>query len=140
MGYYTKSESAIQKRARPFFPNQETDKMDFTKPHIKKPYKLCAIATPCTKVIYKSFIHFWTQKMSAKCLANQFLSFLLFLFLKISYSFKTKSGKNQENVKHFWQRLVLIYQAFLWSKKGGGGQKCPNTQFTTSQVFIRGHP
>ena len=63
--------------------------------------------------------------------------FLLFVFLKISYFFKTKSGKNQENVK---QRLVLIYQALLWSKKGGGGQKCQNIQFTISQDFIRGHP
>ena len=57
------------------------------------------------------------SKNVGKMFGESVFIFLLFVFLKISYSFKTKSGKNQENVK---QRLVLIYQALLWSKKGEG--------------------
>ena len=44
---------------------------DVSKPHIIKPCKLCTIAGPCTKVTHKLFIHFWTLKMSAKCLENR---------------------------------------------------------------------
>ena len=78
-----------------------------------KPCKLCATAAPCTKVAIKDAYHFWTLKMSAKGLVNQFISLWSLFLLNSALSKKSRLGKVKKLSNN---DLESVYLAFLCPK------------------------
>ena len=84
-----------------------------SKPGATKPCKLCATAAPCTKVAIKDAYHFWTLKMSAKGLVNQFISLWSLFLLNSALSKKSRQGKVKKLSNN---DLESVYLAFLCPK------------------------
>ena len=86
---------------------------EVSKPGAIKPCKLCATAAPCTKVAIKDAYHFWTLKMSAKGLVNQFISLWSLFLLNSALSKKSRLGKVKKLSNN---DLESVYLAFLCPK------------------------